>query len=142
MADPNLWHLNRRSVSLAFAVGLFCAFMPIPFQMVLAGLVAIMLRVNLPIAVVMVWVSNPFTIPPLFYFAYKIGTLALGMEPLHFSFELSLHWLGSMIGEIWAPLLLGCFIVGSISALLGYFIVLNVWRWHIWGQIEKRKTRG
>ncbi|MCB1903170.1 MAG: DUF2062 domain-containing protein, partial [Gammaproteobacteria bacterium] len=46
--DPNLWHMNRRSVSGAFAVGLFWAFIPIPMQMVAAAAIAIIARVNLP----------------------------------------------------------------------------------------------
>ena len=36
--DANLWHLNRRSARGAFAVGLFFAFIPVPFQMLLAVL--------------------------------------------------------------------------------------------------------
>ena len=32
--DPNLWHLNRRSVSLAFANGMFFMWVPLPFQMI------------------------------------------------------------------------------------------------------------
>ena len=39
--DPNLWHLNRRSAAGAFAVGLFMAFAPVPFQMLLAAGAAI-----------------------------------------------------------------------------------------------------
>ena len=66
--NPDLWHLNRHSVALAVAVGLFMAFMPVPVpvQMILAAAGAIMLGCNLPIAVVIVWVSNPVTMPPLF----------------------------------------------------------------------------
>ncbi|MEL0049239.1 MAG: DUF2062 domain-containing protein, partial [Gammaproteobacteria bacterium] len=44
-----LWHLNRRSVSGAAFVGLFSAFIPLPSQMLLAALIAVVFRVNLPI---------------------------------------------------------------------------------------------
>ncbi|NOX92117.1 MAG: DUF2062 domain-containing protein, partial [Gammaproteobacteria bacterium] len=44
--DPNIFHLNRRSVSGAFSVGLFMAFVPIPLQMIFAAIGAIVLRVN------------------------------------------------------------------------------------------------
>ncbi|MBA1330154.1 ATP-binding protein, partial [Candidatus Endoriftia persephone str. Guaymas] len=64
--DANLWHLNRRSAAGAFAVGLFMAFIPVPFQMILAAGAAILFRVNLPLSVALVWVTNPITIPPIF----------------------------------------------------------------------------
>ena len=65
--DPNIWHLNRRSASMAVFIGLFIAFVPLPSQMLMAAVLAVLLRVNLPLSVLLVWVSNPITMPPLFY---------------------------------------------------------------------------
>lgn len=139
--DPNLLHLNRRSVSMAFFVGLFMAFVPVPFQMLLAAAVAILVRCNLPIAVGLVWVSNPVTMPPLFYFCYKVGTWVLGGKHEPFHFELSWQWLMEGLGAIWEPFLLGCAIVGLISASLGYFVVRLAWRIRIISHIKQRKLR-
>ncbi len=137
--DPNLFHLNRRSVSGAFAVGLFMAFVPVPFQMVLAAAAAIPFRVNLPISIGLVWISNPITIPPLFYFCYRVGAWVLQTAPNGFQFELSIDWLVTGLAAIWQPFLLGCFIVGSISAVTGYVIMRLFWRWHVVREWEKRK---
>ena len=84
--NPNLWHMNRRSISGAVAVGIFCAFIPVPFQMVIAAAAAIMFRVNLPISVVTVWLSNPVTMPALFYGCYFLGAMLLGTPAQEFSF--------------------------------------------------------
>lgn len=139
--DPNLLHLNRRSVSSAFAVGLFMAFVPVPFQMLLAAAAAIIVRCNLPIAVGLVWISNPVTIPPMFYFCYLVGAAILGGEHEPFQFELTWKWLMEGLGAIWEPFLLGCAVVGIISALLGYFTIRLVWRLHIISLIKERKLR-
>jgi uncharacterized protein (DUF2062 family) len=58
---PNLWHLNRRSVSGGVAVGMFCGLVPGPLQMLTAALLAIPLRVNLPVALLTTLYTNPFT---------------------------------------------------------------------------------
>ncbi len=126
--DPYLLHVNKRSVSGAVSVGLFLAFVPVPFQMLLAAISSIVIRVNLPITVGMVWVSNPITIPPLFYFAYKIGAWMLSIPEADFDFELSFEWIGHSLGEIWEPFLLGCFVLGSISAIVGGLSVRALWR--------------
>ena len=139
--DPNLLHLNRRSVSTAFLVGLFMAFVPVPFQMLLAAAGAIIFRCNLPISVGLVWVSNPITMPPLFYFCYVVGTWILGTEEQHFDFELSWEWLANGLGAIWEPFLLGCAVVGIISGVTGYFAIRLMWRLHIIQQIKARRER-
>jgi hypothetical protein len=139
--DPNLFHLNRRSVAGAFAVGLFVAWVPIPFQMVLAAALAILVRVNLPISVALVWVSNPFTMPPLFYFAYRLGTRILGVPAGKFNIELSFEWLGSGLAAIWQPFLLGCFVMGASCSLLGYLGMRLIWRISIINKMKKRNLR-
>ena len=83
--------MNRRSVSVACAIGLFCAFIPIPFQMILAAGLAIIVRCNLPIAVALVWITNPITMPPLFFLAYKMGAFLTDVHLGPFEFELSLN---------------------------------------------------
>lgn len=137
--DPNLWHLNRYSASGAVAVGLFIAFMPIPFQMVPAAALAIMLRLNLPLAVAMVWVTNPFTMPPLFYLCYKVGAWILGSVDQELTFAWSWEWFRKGLVRVWEPFLLGCSVVGLFSALAGYFGTRALWRWHVITQWERRK---
>ena len=127
----NLWHLNSRSVSRAFACGLFAGFMPMPFQMVLGAALAIIFRANLAISIALVWFSNPLTMPPIFYFAYKVGKWILD-SPIHnVSFELSLSWFQTQFLHIWKPLLVGSLACGIVSAILGYFIVrVSFWLYH------------
>ena len=80
--QPNLWHINKKSVSRAFAIGAFCAFLPIPGQMILASFLSITFAANIPIAVILTWITNPLTYTPIFYFAYKIGKVFVNIPTL------------------------------------------------------------
>lgn len=139
--DPNLWHLNRRSVPGAFAVGLFVAFVPIPGQMLLAGALAIYLRINLPLAVALVWITNPITMPPMFYFVYLVGSWALGHPAERIEFQPSLEWVLQELAQHWQPFFLGCFITGTVAAILGYVTMRLLWRWHAVSAWRKRRQR-
>jgi len=141
LQDPNILHLNRRSVSGAVFVGLFLAFVPVPFQMLLAAAAALIIRVNLPIAVATVWISNPITIPPLFYFAYRVGAWILDVPSMDIEFELSIEWLTKGLVLIWQPFLLGCFVVGFVSSIIGGFSVRLLWRWKVIQSWKERKSR-
>lgn len=140
--DPNLWHLNRRSAKGAFGVGLFFAFWPVPFQMFLAAAAAIPLRVNLPLSIATVWVSNPITMPPLFYLAYLVGSTVLGSQMNAFEFELSWSWLMQSLSTIGPAFLLGCLICSIVAGAFGYFGLDWIWRWSVLQAREKqRQTR-
>jgi uncharacterized protein (DUF2062 family) len=139
--DPYLLHLNRRSVSMAVAIGLFWALIPMPFQMVPSAICAVWLRANLPLAVALVWVTNPITMPPVFYFCYKLGVWLLGVEPQHFAFELSWHWLANELSDIWQPFLLGCLIAALTVSTTGYFGMRALWRWHVLRDWERRRSK-
>jgi uncharacterized protein (DUF2062 family) len=52
LQHPDLWHLNRRSVPGAFAIGLFAGLIPGPLQMLAALLIAVPLKKNIAVALV------------------------------------------------------------------------------------------
>ena len=137
--EPNLWHLNRHSVSGSFAVGLFWAFAPIPFQMIPSAATAIWLRVNLPISVALVWITNPFTMAPVFYFNYKLGSWLLRQPAQDVSFEFTLDWATQQLGAIWQPFFLGSFVVAGLASAAGYWAMRGFWRLQTVRQWERRK---
>ncbi len=125
--DPYLFHLNRRSVSGAFAVGFFSAWIPVPFQMLIAATVAIAVRVNLPLAVILVWITNPVTIAPMFYSAYIVGTWLTGDAVKQVEFETGQKWFMEELQTIGEPLLLGCLLLAAASSMIGFFTVRLLW---------------
>ena len=139
--DANLWHLNRHSACGAFAVGLFFAWMPVPMQMLLAAFGAVYFRVNLPLSVILVWISNPITMPPMFYGAYLLGASVLGVEKQEFAFEISLQWLIDSISTIGPAMLLGCLICGVFSSLVGYAAMRLIWRLSVVSQWKTSRGR-
>ncbi len=139
--EPNLWHLNRHSVALAFAVGLFSAWVPTPGQMAIAAVAAFYFRANLPISVALVWVTNPVTMPPMFYFAYFVGLKALGDPAPGEGFEFSVENIMASLGDIGGPFLLGCLILGIISSAMGYFGIQAFWKYYVNKKWNARSSR-
>ncbi|MFI3187677.1 MAG: DUF2062 domain-containing protein [Methylococcaceae bacterium] len=142
--DPNLWHLNRRSIAMAFAVGLFCAWIPTPMQMVFAATGAIYYRANIPISVALVWITNPLTMPPLFYFAYKAGLWLMNLPSTTDETEFSLSSMFSGLADVWQPFLTGCLIMGIVSSAIGYFGMHYYWQYHIkkkWAERNEKRLR-
>ncbi len=146
---PNLWHLNRQSVSGGVAVGLFCGLIPGPLQMLGAALIAIPIGVNLPVALLTTLYTNPFTIVPLYVVAYWIGSLVTGgggkmVPPPEFSWT----EIGGSIGALgdWAlslgkPLALGLVLLGGSLAVLGWIAVQIGWRAWVVVQWRRRARR-
>lgn len=140
----NLWHLNRYSASMAFFIGLFVAFMPVPAQMPIAAVLALLARCNLPISVCLVWITNPLTMPALFFLAYKVGALMINVPVMPIEFQLSFDWLTQQLTSIWQPFLLGCLICGLFSGSVGYFVISMLWRWRVsvhWRERKRRRAR-
>ena len=130
-----LWHVTRRSVSKAVAVGIFSAYLPIPFEMVVAAVLAFMLRANLPISVILIWISNPFTWALLWGPPYLLGAALLGEVEAPVS-VMTRAW----IEQNYSALLLGCSLVGLAMAVAGYFTVQILWKMDVVKHWEKRRN--
>lgn len=147
---PNLWHLHRRSVAGGVAIGLFCGLIPGPLQMICAALLAVLLRVNLPVAAVTTFYTNPFTILPLYALAYKLGAWVSGVNSgvarAKLSFpEMQWHdWMSKlwdwlvMLGE---PILIGLPLLAAVLAISGYVAVRVAWRVAVVLRWRARKRR-
>lgn len=158
LQDPNLWHLNRHSASGAMFWGLWCAFLPMPFQTVPAAIAALVFRVNLPLCVVLVWLSNPLTMIPVVYISYFMGASLLG-KPMISGAELYrlVDNLGGMITDLFAanptshaslelskhlePILLGMLITGFLFGCIGYLGMNWYWRYHVAKAWSDRQLR-
>lgn len=145
----NLWHLHRRSVSGGVAVGMFCGLIPGPLQMIGAALLAVLFRVNLPVALFTTLYTNPITIVPLYWLAYQLGSLVTGQSQAvtdaHFMvpemgwdnwFTVLIDWILSL-GK---PFAIGLPLLAVVFAVLGYVLVRMGWRgWVMWQWRQRGK---
>lgn len=149
---PNLWHLNRKSVSGGVAAGLFAGLVPgsNPVQFAAAAILAVAFRVNLPVAVIVTLYTNPFTIVPLYILAYGIGSLFFSGNESALSYPPAVDWsqLGVSIEAYFTwllalgkPLALGLFVLAAGLAVVGYVAVQLAWRVHTILAWRRRKTK-
>lgn len=149
----NLWHLHRRAVAGGVAAGMFAGLVPgsNPVQFTAGVLIAIAFRVNLPLSVLITLYSNPLTIVPLYFVAFKLGQLVLfegngdlpsfpsdfaGTELLR-HIPQAFDWLLS-VGK---PLLLGLPLLALTLAAVGYFLTDWAWRLGVIWQWRQRARR-
>lgn len=146
LSRGSLWRLNRRSVPRGVAVGLFVAVI-IPFMHTfIAALLAIPVRANIAVAALFTLAVNPFTIPLMYFAAFRIGswelhhdaTLLNPADAERFSGELSrmLFWVHHASGSI----AVGILTLAVTSAVIGYFASAFGWRMWCGRRWRKRRT--
>ena len=118
--------INRRSVTKGVAVGLFWGFIPMPMQMLAVVATTPFIKFNVPIAISMVWLSNPFTMPPMYYMEYLTGNFILGQEGIQ-NIELTMEWFKTNIGDIFVPLYVGTAFYSIVVTGVIYIILNRLW---------------
>ena len=69
-----LWSFRSREIIPALFIGMWIAMLPIvSIQMLVVFIIALCIRANLPVIVALQWISNPFTMGPIYFADYKIG---------------------------------------------------------------------
>ena len=137
---PWLWHVNRNSIAKGLAIGIFFGTL-VPFgQALVAGVVAIALRANLPAAVLATFVSNPMTTPAILLAAYYTGSAVLGEAPALPGFAEDAGWLAK-IGAMGEPLILGLTLLAVAGAIVTYCGVQLAWRIGVLSRIAARRAR-
>ena len=141
VSHPVYWSSSRRSVCGGLFIGIFVGFLPIPGQTVVAVLSALALRVNVPIAAIVIWISNPLTFVPIFYLAYKIGAIVLNVPTQPFPEEIDAAWLAQETALVIKPLFVGSVMMGLSMASMVYLLVSAIGHITTVRRYRKRHTR-
>ncbi|MBL8449524.1 MAG: DUF2062 domain-containing protein [Elusimicrobia bacterium] len=136
LGNPKLWHWSRRGVAVGAAVGLFIGFAIPLAQILLAAAAAVLLRVNLPVAAAGTLITNPLTVPPIYYAAYQLGAWATGSSAASSVSLSDPAGLWENIGTIGLPLLAGLGITATFAAAAAYLLISQAWAWRV---VAKRR---
>ncbi len=136
--NPDLWKWNKRTISKAFAVGLFCAFLPLPLHTLLAAALAVAFSSNILLSIGLVWLNNPLTMAPIYYYIYKLGSYIIGTEiDPNFQFTID-YFMGSLTSTITA-IWVGGLIISTITAIIGYTAILAIYKYKAYQRVKRWK---
>jgi hypothetical protein len=134
---------NRKSITKGISIGAFWALIPMPMQM--AGVMAItpFTKFNVPLAIGVVWLSNPITYPPMFYIEYLTGNLLLGRDSLA-DIELTMEWFKGNWDLIATSMYTGAFFYATVVNFCMYHLLNWLWVRSVKAErVEKnRKIKG
>ena len=131
LSHPKLWQWSRRSVAMGLAVGLFVGLLIPVAQFVFAVAAAVCLRSNVAVAAAGTLVSNPLTVPPIYYAAYQMGAWATGTSAAEGMSLLDPLSLFEHVGSVGLPLFTGLTMTASMAALASYVLVSRAWIWRV-----------
>jgi uncharacterized protein (DUF2062 family) len=145
--DKRVWRPTQHTLAGGMAVGMFITLQLLPIQTPAAIILAAIFRVNIPIAIALCWLSNPFTFVPIGGLEYAIGKWFLALYtkvpttpfPDHLPDSLVDAWV--VLKEHAPVMLIGGILLGAVVSVLSYVITWS--SWEIGSRIElARKLRG
>jgi uncharacterized protein len=159
---PRLWHLSRRGLAMGVALGIFFGLLIPLAQIPLAAAAAVALRANLPAAVASTLVTNPATLGPIYFAAWKLGAALLGdrsqdPEPAELSEAVQAQaqaqaqvtlqpeppppGVAARLRAVGKPLMLGLAVLAAVFSVAAYYLVSWLWirrvRWRRRRRIER-----
>ncbi len=132
--------INRKSISRGVLIGLFWGFIPMPMQMVAVMAITPFIRFNVPIAISMVWLSNPLTMPPMYYMEYLTGNFLLGQAGLT-DIEISMEWFSDHWDSIVIPLYLGASFYSLVISSILYMVINRLWIFSVNKEKSEKKQK-
>jgi uncharacterized protein (DUF2062 family) len=118
---------NPHHLAMGMAVGIFVSTLPIiPFQTLIAVGLAFIVRGSKSAAFLGTWLSNPLTIPLVYYANYKVGCILLGYQATLdcIAFE-SFSQLLELGIEVAIAMMVGGAVIGAVLGVAAYFVTLR-----------------
>lgn len=141
---PALWRFTRRSVPRGVALGMVTGILFPVAQIPFSALLALPFRANIPVAVAMTFITNPFTTPFIWVAAYWIGRRVLHLDagipgaPIAGAIHANAGWLHWLWSEAGPATLAGLVVITLVLSIGGFFVSALGWRWRV---ARKWRTR-
>jgi uncharacterized protein (DUF2062 family) len=117
-------HATAREVAGGFAIGIFISMTPtLGLHTFLSVGLAALFKKSKIAAIIGCWVVNPATLFPVFYYIYRVGHWVLGTNHVRRLRPESIKDFFHLGGEIIVPLWTGSLVVGTLSAVVSYYLV-------------------
>ncbi|QSG66559.1 DUF2062 domain-containing protein [Acinetobacter baumannii] len=139
--NPVLWYVNRKSITRAIFVGTFFGLLPIPFHSVFIVMAVLLFEVNLPISLMLAWLSNPLTLAPILYIGFWFGAHIYHVHMINKKMLLGvLHqisrWIthfghGHIDLSLAKILISGLIVEAFVFATILYIVTEIFWRWMV-----------
>jgi uncharacterized protein len=138
LTEHGLWHARTESVARGVAIGLFWAFV-LPFaQILFAAAHCVWWRANIPVAMAITFVTNPFTIGGWLVLAYHVGSIFVAPDA---TVPLPDGWLGKLQVLGW-PTVVGMGLFALVGSTGGYILVRAGSRlWLHWRLVRRAARR-
>ena len=128
-----LWSFKGNAMVQALFWGIWIAMLPIVgIQMIVVFLLALIVRANLPLIVALQWISNPFTMAPIYFADYEIGLLILKLFGVEYGrnklLTAEFDWSSIEFADLWElvdtlpPMMVGGSVVGISLGVLAVFL--------------------
>ena len=147
---PMLWVMHRRGVALGVALGIGIGVFPVLLQMPVAMLMAVALRANVAAAAAATWLTNPFTMAPIWALAAYLGSFVVpqaapvtsAVAPVGWDLMSPTTWPSALWEQVvsWGPaLLVGFPMAGAVLGTAAYWLVY--WGWAVLIGRERQRRR-
>ncbi|WP_151710446.1 DUF2062 domain-containing protein [Acinetobacter brisouii] len=150
-ANPLLWYVNRKSICKAIFIGTFFGLLPIPFHSIFIILAVLLLEINLPVSLALAWLSNPFTLVPILYIGFWIGTKIFQVHMIDQAMLMGVmhqivNWIenfghGHIDFSLAKILMTGLIVEALVTAIVLYIATQLLWRWSVLRSWNRRKNQ-
>ena len=104
----------------------------------LVAIFAVVFSANILLSILVVWVNNPITMVPFYYFTYKLGASIMDIE-MDPEFEFTFSYLMESFGNVTIAFWVGGLITSIVSALLGYYSIIAIYKYKAFKRVKRWK---
>jgi uncharacterized protein (DUF2062 family) len=104
----------------------------------LVAIFAVVFSANILLSILVVWINNPITMVPFYFFTYKLGASIMGIE-MDPEFEFTFSYIMQNFGNATLAFWVGGLITSTITAVAGYYSIIAIYKYKAFKRVRRWK---